>query len=110
MNVTNDNSPAPAAPASRIRLERIESLLARYPGLTDPEIHEVLMFLKKGPALDVGLLSGIDAVKPQLDRFRADHARDLSIGLRELAIVGIVMLVLLAAVALLWNSGVRHGS
>ncbi len=108
MNVTNDTSPARTAPASRIRLERIESLLARYPGLTDPEIHEVLMFLKKGPALDIGLLSGLDAVKPQLERFRAEHARDLSIGLRELAIVGIVMLFLFAVVALLWDSGVRH--
>lgn len=105
MNVTNDGAPATGLPVDRNRIDRIEGLLARYPGLTDPEIHEVLLFLRKGRALEIGFLTSNEAIKPKLDRFRADHARDLSLGARELAIVGIAMLVLLAAVALLWNAG-----
>ena len=94
-------------PDDRARRERVEELLARYPALTDPEIHEILLFLRKGKTLEVGFLTGNEAIKPQLDRFRADHARDLAISGRELAIVGLVLLVLLAAaVVLLWNAGV----
>ena len=108
MNAINETTPARSAPVDRVRIERVEALLTRYPALTDGEIHEIILFLKEGPALDVGLLTGTDAIKPQLDRFRTEHARALSIGTRELAIVGIVMLVLLALVALLWNAGASH--
>ena len=108
MNASEHAAPARAMPVDRPRIDRIEALLARYPGLTDPEIHEVLLFLRKGQVLEIGLLTSNETVKPQLDRFRADHARDLSIGKRELAVAGIVLLILLAAVALLWNAGARH--
>ena len=94
--------------ADRAGVDRFESLLARYPGLTDPEIHEVLLFLRKGKVLELGLLSGNEAIKPQLERFRADHARDLSIGRQELIFAAIVLVIVLAAVALLWNAGARH--
>lgn len=89
----------------RAQRERVEQLLSRYPGLTDPEVHEILSFLRKGKALEIGFLTSNDAIKPQLDRFRADHARDLSIGRKELAVAGIVLLIILAAVSLLWNAG-----
>lgn len=108
MTAINETTPARSAPVDRARIERIETLLTRYPALTDGEIHEIILFLKKGTALDVGLLTSIEAIKPQLGRFRAEHARALSIGTRELAVVLIVMLVLLAAVALLWNAGAGH--
>lgn len=105
MNVSNKSAPAQSLPVDRNRIDRIEGLLERYPALTDPELHEILLFLRKGRALEIGFLTGNKRVKPQLDRFRADHARDLSLGKRELAIVGLVALALLAAVALLWNAG-----
>jgi hypothetical protein len=108
MNATEHSTQARGLPIERVRIERIEALLQRYPGLTDPELHEVLLFLRKGKVLEIGILSSNELIKPQLDRFRADHARDLSIGRRELVIVGIVMLILLAAVALLWNAGASH--
>jgi hypothetical protein len=108
MNAINETTPARSAPVDRARIERVEALLTRYPALTDGEIHEIILFLKRGTALDNGLLTSIDGIKPQLDRFRAEHARALSIGTRELAIVGIVMLILLAVVALLWNAGANH--
>ena len=107
MNAIEHNPVGSSLPIDRARRERIEALLARYPGLTDPEIHEVLLFLRKGKALEIGFLTSNEAIKPQLDRFRADHQRALSLGRRELAVAGIVMLILLAAVALLWNAGAR---
>jgi hypothetical protein len=108
MNATEHTTPARGLPVDRVRLERIKALLHRYPALTDPEVHEVLLFLRKGKVLEIGVLTSNELVKPQLDRFRADHARDLSIGKRELAVVGILMLIVLAAVSLLWNAGVSH--
>jgi hypothetical protein len=108
MNAIEHSTPGRGQPMDRERMERVEQLLARYPGLTDPEIHEILLFLRKGKALEIGFLTSNEAIKPQLYRFRADHARDLTIGKRELAVVGLVMLILLAAVALLWNAGLRH--
>ena len=108
MNAIEQADPALGLSADRAQRDRVEALLARYPGLTDPEIHEILLFLRKGKALEIGFLTSNEALKPQLDRFRADQARDLSIGKRELAIVGLAMLVILAAVAMLWNAGVRH--
>ena len=110
MNASEHTTPARGLPVDRVRIERIEALLQRYPGLTDPEVHEVLLFLRKGQVLEVGILSSNELVKPQLDRFRADHARDLAIGKRELAIVGIGLLIVLAAVAMLWNAGLSHGA
>ena len=108
MNAIEQSTPARGLPVDRTQLDRIEALLERYPALTDPEVHEVLLFLRKGKALEIGYLTSNEALKPQLDRFRADHARDLSSGTRGLGVVGIVLLVILAAVALLWNAGVRH--
>jgi len=92
-------------PVDRERMERVESLLKRYPGLSDDELHEVLLFVRKGPALEVGLLSGKEEIRPQLDRFRADHKRALSIGAPEIAVIAILVALLLAAVALLWDAG-----
>jgi hypothetical protein len=105
MNVIEHGSTGSGLPLDRARRERVEELLARYPGLTDPEIHEILLFLRKGQVLEIGFLTSNESIRPQLDRFRADHARDLSLGRRELAVAAIVLLILLAAVALLWNAG-----
>jgi hypothetical protein len=108
MNAIEHATPASGSEADRAQRQRVETLLSRYPSLTDPEIHEVLLFLRKGKALEIGFLSSNEALKPKLERFRADHARDLSLGKRELLIACAVMLAILAAVALLWNAGVRH--
>ena len=105
MNAIDHVTVGTSLPIDRARRERVEELLARYPGLTDPELHEVLLFLRKGKALEIGFLTSNEAIRPQLERFRADHARDLSLGKRELVVVGIVVLILLAAVVLLWNAG-----
>lgn len=92
-------------PVDDQRMGRIEALLRRYPGLTDDEMGEVLLFLRKGPALEVGLLTGNEELRPQLDRFRAENAKALSIGGKELAIIAILIVVVIALIALLWDAG-----
>lgn len=92
-------------PVDDQRMGRIEALLRRYPGLTDDEMGELLLFFRKGPALEVGLLTGNEELRPQLDRFRAENARALSIGARELAIIAVLIVIVLAVVALLWDAG-----
>jgi len=92
-------------PVDRDRIERIEKLLQRYPALTDGEMHEILMFLKKGPALEIGLLTGNDGIRPALARFRTDHARSLEPSGREIAIILAIIAIVVAAATFLWNWG-----
>lgn len=92
-------------PLDTERMDRITALLRRYPGLTDDETSELLQFVRKGPALELGLLSGNEELKPQLDRFRADHARALSIGMREIAVIAVLVIVVVGLVILLWDAG-----
>jgi len=106
MNAYEETKSNHTRPVDRNRLERIEALLQRYPGLTDGEIEDVLLFLRKGPALEIGLLTGNEALRPQLDRFRADHRGELSIGAREIAAIAAIVALLIVAVALLWDFGV----
>jgi len=104
MNVANDNTAHVRAPA-RVRLERVEDMLRRYPDLTDIERDEILAFLRSAPAIERGLLNGNEALSPQLDRFRADHARLFGIRRKELAIIAALIVVVVAAVLLLWDAG-----
>lgn len=92
-------------PVDHDRIARVSALLGRYPTLTDDEMGEVLSFIRKGPALELGLLGGDEALKPQLDRFRADHARSLSIGGKEIAVIVAIFVIVIVATILLWDSG-----
>lgn len=85
-------------PAER---ERIAKLLQRYPKIGEDEVTEVISFLRKGPHLDVGMLTGDERLKPKLDAFMADHRRHFTLRAGEVAAVvaGIIgMLLLLWAI------------
>lgn len=85
------------------RLRQIEQLLVRYPDIAAPERGEILHYLRKGPGLDTGLLTGIEEIKPKLDRFREDHRDQLGLGIREYAAVAVFLAVLAGLVILLWH-------
>lgn len=85
--------------------ERVEHLLGRYPEISIEETSEILRFLKKGPFLEVGLLTSNDGIKPKLEQFRADHAREFSMGPKSLMIAALLILLIVATVAFLWNAG-----
>lgn len=93
------------SPVNEARMARIEALLRRYPELTDDEIQELLLFVRKGPALELGLLSGNDELKPRLDRVRADHHGAFAIGMKEIAVIAALVAVIVLAIVLLWDAG-----
>ncbi|MDQ8756828.1 hypothetical protein RCO27_11375 [Sphingosinicella sp. LHD-64] len=105
MNALNQTTTHHTRIVDEDQMARMEALLRRYPGLTDDETHALLQFVRNGPALELGLISGKDDLKPQLDRFRADHAKALSIGMREIAIIAALVIAVVVAVVLLWDAG-----
>src|SRR5262245_24635966 len=86
-------------------VEEMESLLRRYPDLDQTEVEQVLHFLRKGPVLAIGLLTGRDNIKPQLDRFRADHLTSLSLRPKDIMVVILMMLAVIASCWLAWDAG-----
>ena len=104
MNALNQTS-LHTRPVDDVRMARMEVLLRRYPGLTDDELAELLRFVRKGPALEIGLLSGHEELKPMLARLNDEHSRTLSISRRELAIIALLIVAVVVTVILLWDSG-----
>ena len=99
--------------ASRLQLaneyhrEQVDRLLRRYPDIDSTEKAVILTFLKRAPALEIGLLTSDKAIRPQLQRFRQDHACELSLGIRGLAIASAIVIAIVLACILLWDVGVN---
>ena len=94
--------------ADEFNRERVEQLLGRYPDINLEESGEILRFLKKGPLLEVGLLSSDERLKPRLDRFRSDHARHFALGAQGLVTAAVIIVAIVIVSALLWNLGASH--
>jgi len=85
------SSHGPAAPQARLTREQAADLLDRYPRVSDREAKLILAFLRNGRHLDVGMLSADQSLKPQLDRFMADHAKHFRVGFGEAsAVIGAI--------------------
>jgi hypothetical protein len=84
--------------------EQVTDLLQRYPRVSDAEARLILAFLRRGRHLDVGMLTADEQVKPQLDRFTADHASDLRVGIGEGTAVVAAIFGFLALCWLVWES------
>ena len=72
--------------------------MADIPKFPTQDRKEILVFMKEGRHLDIGLLTADDNVRPQLDAFdTADHKRHFKLNvldmLRALAVVGAVLIV-----------------
>lgn len=104
MNALNQTT-THTRPVDDVRMARMEVLLRRYPGLTADELADLLRFVRKGPALEIGLLGSHEELKPILARLNDEHERTLSINLRELTIIALLVVAVVAAVILLWDSG-----
>jgi hypothetical protein len=63
------------ARALRANRQQVAALLSRYPHVSDSEVERIDGFLRAGRDLDVGMVAGDAALKPQLDRFIADQSR-----------------------------------
>lgn len=87
------------------RLRRIEISLRHYPDVSPDENREILQFLKSAPVLDAGLLTGNEEIRPQLQRFRHDHRRELGMGAKDYLVAAVILLVVIALGFLLWDAG-----
>jgi hypothetical protein len=52
------------------RRKHIEDLLRRYPAIRESEKQEIVHFLATGPHLDVGLITGNEALRPKVEEIR----------------------------------------
>ncbi len=93
------------APAEAIGRARAEELLARYPDVSPADNADILRFIKKGPPLDVALMSADERLKPQIDRFRQDHASHFSLGRRDWIVLAVLIAGIAMLCAVLWDAG-----
>ena len=101
MNAHTRHDEARAVRATR---QQAADLLARYPHVSDAEAKQILAFLRHGRHLDVGMLTADESLKPQLDRFTADHAKHLRVGFIEGAGVVAGIVGFLALCWLVWEA------
>jgi hypothetical protein len=88
-------------------LERVQSLLERYPETSEAETLEIGAFLKQATPLEVGLLSGNAAAWTKSEQYKIDHAHLFAMSKLELAIwLGLAALVVSLTAFLLWDVGV----
>jgi hypothetical protein len=83
--------------------DQVADLLHRYPYVSDAEAKLILAFLRKGPHLDVGILTGDQRLKAQLDSFMADHARHFRVGVGEGAAVIAAIAAFVGLCWLIWE-------
>ncbi len=86
-----DRSKARKSPMPPVRREvgspelrqRMEHLLRRYPDLSQEETKELLTFLRSGPHLDVGLVTGEDEFREKVRDIRTRYRSEFRLKLRE---------------------------
>ena len=83
----------------------IAGLLLRYPQIDAAEEAAILRFLKKAPAVQTGLLTADESVRPQLERFKSDHSREFTVGPKGMAIAAAIIAAIVALCMLLWDIG-----
>ena len=93
--------------AGSLRRADVEDLLRRYPDIDAGETDTLLRFLKKGPPLEVALLTTDEEMWPRLQRFRQDHRSRFTLGFKEYALVLLILLAFAALCLFLWDAGVR---
>jgi hypothetical protein len=81
------SAPNPAAvPKSLLVRERIEGLLIRYPDVSEAETQEILIYLKKGPHLDVGILAAKEGIEEKVEALRKTKKEFFRLGYIETAL------------------------
>ena len=86
------------------QLTAVEQLLLKYPRVRPDEADSIARFLRKGPVLDIGLLSGNREAWAQAEAFRRDHPHKFGTTLREYAVLAIAALTVLLAGVALWHA------
>jgi len=82
------------------RVERMADLFRLYPDIGDAEKAELLLFLRRGRQIEIGMVSARDGIAERLSRFRHDHGEHFR--LRPYQILGFILLVVGPLTALAW--------
>lgn len=99
---TATNLPWTSATSSEL-YARIVNLLTDYPRSSPAEVQEIPGFIKKGPMFERALLTANDEVRPQLERFDSDHAKELALQPRDYLFVILLLAMLMFATYYLWD-------
>ena len=62
---------------------RMEELLQRYPDISQEETQDLLKFLKSGPHVDVGLVTGEDSFRDKIRQIRTRYAAEFRLKAHE---------------------------
>ena len=101
MNVNDETRP--------LTREQAADLLFRYPRVSEAEARLILGFLRNGRHLDVGMVTGDERLRPQLDSFMDDHGKHLRVGFGEATAVIAAIAGFLLACWFVWET-VKPGS
>ena len=91
-----------SVPVDPGRLAQVESLLKRYPDLVQNERQEIIQFLQKGRLRDRSLLTTNQSISDELEAFRNDHDKELSLSGGEFFMIASIIMLTVAAAASLW--------
>ncbi len=83
------------------RIDRMTTLLRRYPAIEDQERQEVLSFLSTGPQEEVVLVTHAEGLEPRVRAFRKDHPEAFPSGLK--AWLPMIVFVVVAALGVAWR-------
>lgn len=95
-----------AAATDPARFERVLQSLSRYPDVDEAERRELILFLKKAPALDNALLKSIPEMQPKLAQLKQDHPKEFGVGPGHFAFGLLLLVLFVALVFFLWDAGV----
>src|SRR5690606_41902391 len=83
----------------------IESLLEKFPDITDQERLEILHFLSNAPAIDTAFLTCNDAIREHLEAFKQENRKQRGVTWEDW-VYWIVLLSLCAVpIYFLWGEG-----
>ncbi len=101
VSVQDRGSPGTSSEEVRLntRVERMSTLLRRYPTIEPPEREELLAFLTGGSPEEIVHVTHLPGLQPRYQTIRKDHPREFASGLRGWLPMLVFLVLALAAVA-----------
>lgn len=103
MNQLEESSASQAEGGDRLY---IESLLEKFPDITDQERLEILHFLSNAPAIDTALLTCNDAIRENLEAFKQENRKQLGVTWKNWVYLIVLLSLFTIAIYFLWGEGV----
>ena len=82
------------------RVDRMAELFRQYPEIDDTAKAELLLFLRRGRQIEIGMVSAREGMAERMSRFRHDHGEHFR--LRPYQVIGFILLIVGPLTALAW--------